>query len=45
MLRRPPFSIKVEFHVEHPLEGETKVYINCSGHMKKIFLQSDFHET
>ena len=28
--------IKAKFYVEHPWEGETKVYINGPGHMTKM---------
>ena len=28
--------IKAKFHVEHPQEGRTKVYINGPGHMTKM---------
>ena len=28
--------IKAKFHVEHPSEGVTKVYINDPGHMTKM---------
>ena len=32
------WSIKAKFQVEPPWEGETKVYINCPGHMTKNLL-------
>ena len=30
--------VKAKLHVEHPLEGGTKVYINGPGHMTKMAL-------
>ena len=30
---KPLGQLKPNFHVEHPLEGGMKVYINCQGHM------------
>ena len=31
-----PGLIKAKLHVEHPMEGETKVCVNGPGHMTKM---------